>query len=136
MNQKDQLKLARTAFDKLYFLDNLDWTSHRERILDMCVEEEKGHRGFGCNFRQHHPHAASIKDVARSFVVKRIAEYLAGTPMPKGKDFLSIQRSCFYAAGLVHKHGEEIRKAWAGLDLDAIQSIDYVVLVSPEDKAA
>jgi hypothetical protein len=136
MNQTEQLKLVRTAFDRLEFLNDLTWTPYRERHLAMCIEEEKGHRGFGCDFRKHHPNAVGIKDAARSFVVKRIAEYLSGEAPPKGKDFLHIQRSCFYAAALVDEYGTKIREKWAGLDLAALSSLDYCVLVSPEDKAA
>ncbi len=126
MNSK--LKLIERAFIALEPLNNHDWTNHREAIFALCLEEEKGHRRG--DFAQHHtPDTINANQAARLFVVKRIAEYLEGCRMPRGKDYLHMQKSCFYAAGLVEKFRKEIRKAWNGLDMAALSSMDYCEFV-------
>lgn len=137
MSNKETIKLVTKAYQELAFLDNLDWTHHREELFRMTRDEEKGHRGWGPDFSKHHTSdTASIADCARLFAVKRIAEYLSGTPMPKGQDFLHIQKSCFYAAGLVDEYGEKIREAWKGFDLDVLKELDYCAVVHVREEAA
>jgi hypothetical protein len=63
------------------------------------------------------------------FAVKRIAEYLTGQRMPRGRDFLHTQRSCFYAAGLVDAHRKVIRKAWRKLPIAELAELDYCEFV-------
>lgn len=132
-NQKQTLSIVRQAYDDLEFLNNKTWTRYRDNLLAECVAEEKSHRGFMSEFNRSHPNASGVTDCAKSFAVKRVAEYLTGTKFPRGKDFLHIQRSCFYAAGLVDEFRKEIRKAWRKHDLKALCEIDYVKLVSPEE---
>lgn len=126
---KTKLKLIREAFDRLAFLNNIDWCNHREKLHELATAEEKSHRGWGPEFAKYHPGAISAADAGRLFAVKRVAEYLNGERMPRGKDYLHFQKSAFYAAALVHKHRKEIRKAWRGLDVKAIGALDYCEFV-------
>ena len=83
---RQQIKLAREAYDALEPLSNITWQSYREQLLKMCIAEEKDHRGFMPDFRESHtPETASVIDAAKLFAVKRLAEYLNGDPMPKGR---------------------------------------------------
>lgn len=137
LTRAQKLKLTREAFDRLHVLNNIDWNSHREKIHALCCEEEKGHRGWGPDFAKYHPTAASVSDCARIFTVKRIAEYLIGERMPRGKMFLHCQKSAFYAAGLVDEYRKQIRKAWRGLDVKELAALDYCEFVSePKEVAA
>lgn len=131
LSHKSTVKLANSAYDKLQFLDNKSWTSHRERCFQLAREEEKRHRGAGPSFAIHHKGAASIADCARQFVVKRIAEYLLmdRSKWPTGRDLIHTQPSALYACGLADEFGDEIRKGWAGFDLNQLASLDYCVLV-------
>lgn len=135
LTRAQKLKLTREAFDRLHVLNNISWSSHQEKLLDLCSEEERGHRGFAPDFAKHHHGAASVRDCARVFAVKRIAEYLSGHRMPRGKDYLHYQKSCFYAAGLVHEFRKEIRKAWRGLDVKALTELDYSEFVRVKEAA-
>lgn len=132
-----QIKLAREAFGQLAFLNNESWTSHREKLFALCKAEEKEHRGFMSGFTEAHTtDTASVADCARLFAVKRIAEYLTGDEMPKGKDYLHIQASCFYAAGLADEFGDKIiREAWKGFDLQQLRELDYTTIVKVKEAA-
>ncbi len=132
MNTIESIKLANKAYDALAPLNNISWTSHREKLFTLCKEEEKDHRGFLPEFQRHHTNdTASVADAARLFAVKRVAEYLCGEEMPKGKDFLHTQTSCFYAAGLVDAFREKIQLLWneAGIDARAVRQLDYTQIV-------
>ncbi len=130
MNTQDTLKLARKAFDALQPLNDIDWTHHRDALYNLCKAEEKGHRGWGPDFAQHHTSdTASVSDAAKLFAVKRIAEYMNGEKPPSGKDFLHIQKSCFYAAGLVDEYREKLASYWSGFDIATLAQLDYCALV-------
>lgn len=130
MDTKDTLKLTRKAFDALQPLNDIDWTHHRDALHDMTKAEEKGHRGWGPDFAQHHTtDTASVSDAAKLFAVKRIAEYMNGEKAPSGKDFLHIQKSCFYAAGLVDEYREKIAGYWQAFDVATLAQLDYCAVV-------
>jgi len=131
MNTNNEtIKLARKAYDALEPLNNIDWTSHREKLFAMCKAEEKDHRGFLPEFNAHHTqNTASVSDAAKLFAVKRVAEYMLGAKMPIGKDFLHIQKSCFYAAGLVDEFRDRITKAWEKLNVEELNKLDYCNIV-------
>lgn len=132
MNTKETVKLARKAFDALQPLNDIDWTHHRDVLFSMCKQEEKGHREWGPDFYQHHTEdTASVGDAAKLFAVKRIAEYMLGEDFPKGKDFLYIQKSCFYAAGLVDEFRDRIDMLWskAGLNIEQLNELNYTTIV-------
>jgi len=127
--QRSTVKLVNSAFSTLDFLNNKSWVNHLEKVFKMAIFEEKQYRSG--DFAKHHPNALCAADCARSFIVKRVAEYLQGATMPSGKDFLHMQPSALYCAGLVDEYRTEIMEAWTGQDLPALASIDYVQLVSP-----
>lgn len=127
MTTKEKVKLVDAAFSALHPLANITWSNHPQELLRMCIEEEKKHRGY--DFSRSHPHAVSVATAAKLFAVKRLAEYLTGHRMPKGKDFLHTQRSCFYAAGLVDAHRKIIRKAWRKLPINELAELDYCEFV-------
>lgn len=129
MNTKQKLQLIRDAFNRLAFLNNVARGGYLDRLHAQCVEEERGHRGFGHDFAKYHPGAVSVTDAARLFSVKRIAEYLNGERMPRGKEFLHVQKSCFHAAALVDEFRKDIRRAWRGLDVKALTELDYCEFV-------
>ncbi len=134
MNTKEKLALIETAFGRLHVLNNISWTNYREELLALCLDEEKRHRGG--DFREHHtPDTVSANVAARMFAVKRIAEYLSGERMPRGKDYLHTRKSCFYAAGLVDDYRAEIRKAWKGLPIGELASLDYCEFVKVKGEA-
>jgi hypothetical protein len=128
--QSPAVKLVLSAFSKLHFLNNKSWRSHREIVLKMAIAEEKQHRSG--DFAKYHPNALSVSDCACALIVKRIAEYLQeGAKMPSGKDFIYMQPSALYCAGLADEFRSEILESWTGLNIPALASIDYVKLVSP-----
>jgi len=130
MNTHPQIRLARKAFDALQPLNDIDWTHHRDKLHDMCKAEERSHRGFLPDFNEYHtPDTATISDAAKLFAVKRVAEYMQGEEMPKGKDFLHIQKSCFYAAGLVDEYRDRIEKLWADFDMQELNALNYTDVV-------
>ena len=127
MTTKEKIKLVETAFSALYPLENITWTNYPQELFRMCLDEEKSHRGD--DFNRSHPNTVSIAIAARMFAVKRIAEYLTGQRMPRGRDFLHFQHSCFYAAGLVDAHRKIIRKAWSKLPVQELADFDYCEFV-------
>jgi len=129
---KTQLKLIDQAFTRLEFLNHHTWTHYADNLLDQCKEEEKGHRGTGGDFAKYHPNACTITEAAKMFAVKRVAEYLTGQKMPRGRDYLHTQKSAFIAAGLVDEFRKDIRKAWRGLDVAELAALDYCKFVRPE----
>lgn len=130
---KNQIAIIEDAFSRLQFLDHKSWSSPVSKMLDACADEERRHRGSGDSFKRCHPNAISIPQAARLFAVKRVAEYLQGERMPRGKDFAHMQTSCFHAAALVDEYRKDIRKAWRGLPVAELAALDYCKFVSPED---
>jgi len=123
------VKEIRAAFDKLVWAFDHHHNNYAKELLEMCEREEKGHRGWGADFGSYHPKAASARDCARAFAVKRVADYLLGDKFPTGKDFMHIQRSCFLAAGMVDEFKANIEIVWKDVDLYRLAAIDYCQLV-------
>lgn len=132
--QKEMIKTVGLAFDALSHVFYNKNTNFAEAMLQCCITEEKGHRGFGHDFAQHHPNAATIRQCAKMFCVKRVAEYLLNPDYPKGADFLHFCKSAFWAAGIAQEFGEEIKQAWSSFNLQELNELDYVMFVSPEKK--
>lgn len=130
--QKLALKLVGQAAKALELVFYSKTTNHAKELFGLCEQEERGHRTWGPEFAKYHPNSASVKQCARSFGVKRVAEYLLSQEYPKGQDYLHTQKSCFIAAGIADEFRDEILKAWASLDLKAIAALDYCLLVNPE----
>lgn len=124
MNAKTK-KLINEAYSALYVLNNITWTPYRDQLFELCRDEEKRHRGHG-----DRAWGATVNDCARMFVVRDIVQYLTGkTEVPPVKFYLSCKKSCFMAAALVENYREEITKALAGHDLEAIAALDYVEII-------
>jgi hypothetical protein len=130
-------KQVRDAFDKLQwaFDHTKDWATV---LLDECAAEERGHRQWGQDFAKYHPTAASVKDCARVFACKRIADALIDGPAkyPKGKEYLHCQKSWFTACGIAEEFETEIRKAWADVDLHELAALDYCDFVTAKEPKA
>ena len=45
--QKELIKIINKAYDDLYILDNITWTSYRKDLLKHNIKEERSHRNFG-----------------------------------------------------------------------------------------
>lgn len=134
---KTKLKLINEAFDALRWAFDHCSPNHAERLLDLCKEEEKGHRGFMPDFAKYHTaKTIGVTQAAKLFAVKRVAEYLEGERMPAGKDYLHFQKSAFYAAGMVDEYSKEITTAWTNFDLAALASLNYTDFVKVKTEAA
>jgi hypothetical protein len=126
------IKVSRKAFDLLSYVFDSANVNHADDLLRMCMEEEKGHRGFMDGFNRCHPDAASVKDCARMFAVKRVAEYLLkDRRFPTGQDFLHTQKSCFQAAAIADEFGDKVRAAWDCYSLERLAEMDYCDVVRP-----
>jgi hypothetical protein len=124
MNAKTK-KLISEAYSALYVLNNITWTPYRDRLFELCRDEEKQHRGHG-----DRSWGATINDCARMFAVRDVVSYLIGeSKAPTAKDYLSYKKSCFMAASLVENYRAEITKALEGHDLKAIAALDYVEII-------
>src|SRR5437868_15511232 len=59
----ESIKLACLAYEALQPLNNISWTSHREKLLSLCKAEERDHRGFMSDFTScHTADTASVSD--------------------------------------------------------------------------
>jgi hypothetical protein len=136
-NHKKMIETTeRSARELAYALDSLTWTKYFGDLVEMCLAEEKAHRGgIGGTFAQHHRHAPGPVTTARWWAVHRIGEYLNGRAAPGGADFLHCQKSIFQAAAIVAECGDQCRAAIekAGTTPEYLAGLGYCVLVSPED---
>ncbi len=130
MQTQPIIKSVRKAFDALHVLEQISWTHYQSEYFDLCKAEEKSHRGFLPDFNTSHTlDTAGVTDAAKLFAVKRIAEYMNGEKPPSGKDYLHIQKSCFYAAGLVDEFRDKIAETWASFDISELAELDYCKIV-------
>jgi hypothetical protein len=128
--QKETVKRINTAFNKLYKLDNINWTPHREILFKMNRDDEKKHRNISglSSYRD----AASVSDCAKLFTVHHIAESLLNPNQYTIKDTLHIRKSCIYAQALVNNYEDKIRAAWIDEDIEYLANLDYIELVNYE----
>ncbi len=128
MNNK--LKLINDAFDALRWAFDHCTINHAEKLLKLCKEEERGHRGFMDGFARCHPGAIGVTQAAKLFAVKRVAEYLQKRDsFPSGKDYLHTHKSCFIAAGMVDEFSSDIQKAWQSFDVQELAALNYTDFV-------
>ena len=103
-----ETKLIKEAYGSLaYVLNSQDWTLHGKVLFDVCYSESKNHdrwRGGMKNSR-----GISVTTEAKYFAIRRIVEYLRGDEAPDPKCYISMQKSCFYAYGLIHRFPELLR---------------------------
>ena len=127
MNKKETIKLINEAYYKLDCLNNISWTKYRDRLFDMNKTSEKQHdRG--------RPEGTSkgitITEAAKLFTVVWIAEYLTeAKKAPDAKDYINVRAEAFYAYSCAMQYKAEILKAWEGMDIESIASIDYADLM-------
>ncbi len=128
MNTK--LKLINDAYDALRWAFDHCTINWADKLLDLCKEEERGHRGFMDGFNRCHPDAIGVTQAAKLFAVKRVAEYLQKRDsFPSGKDYLHMQKSCFLAAGMVDEFSSDIQRAWQSFDVQQLAALDYTEFV-------
>lgn len=124
-----EINKAFEALRGIFYSANVN---HADKLFDLCRAEEKGHRNWGPEFAKYHPGAPSLNDMARMFAVKRVAEYLSGEEYPSGDDYLHMQHSCFYAAGIAEEFGNQICVVWAEFGLSELAALDYTDYVKAQ----
>ena len=122
MDKKQALKLINTAFDRLECLNNITWTTYRDNLFDLHKKEEKQHDNLRPSGTSR---GLTITESAKLFTVCWIAEYLLSQKAIDAKDYINVRASAFYAYSVAMTYKTEILKAWEGLSLEDIASLDY-----------
>ena len=130
--QKEIVKRVSQAYSKLYVLNNIKWTSFRDKLFNMNKQDEKKHRTSFDNWASNHKDACNISDCARLFVVHNIAESLLNKSKYTIKDLLGIRLSCLYSQSIVENYREIIETAWKDEDINYLSNLDYISLVNFE----
>ena len=130
--QKEIVKRVNQAYSKLYVLNNIKWTSFRDKLFNMNKQDEKKHRTSFDNWASNHKDACNISDCARLFVVHNIAESLLNKSKYTIKDLLGIRLSCLYSQSIVENYREIIETAWKDEDINYLSNLDYISLVNFE----
>ena len=130
--QKEIIKRVNQAYSKLYVLNNIKWTSFRDKLFNMNKQDEKKHRTSFDNWASNHKDACNISDCARLFVVHNIAESLLNKSKYTIKDLLGIRLSCLYSQSIVENYREIIETAWKDEDINYLSNLDYISLVNFE----
>ncbi len=134
MKTRDINRIVDSAYSALYPLNNIKWTAYRDRCAAMAESEERDHRR-GKPDSVTLPKGASVKAAARLFVVKRIAESMAGVGhQPTIADVISYQSSAIYAASLVANYRDVIAEAWKDQDYASLASLDYCEFINDGKK--
>ena len=128
-DQKEIVKKVNQAYSKLYVLNNIKWTSFRDKLFDMNKQDEKKHRTSFNDWASNHKDACNISDCARLFVVHNIAESLLNKSDYTIKDLLGIRLSCLYSQSIVENYRDTIEKAWKDEDINYLSNLDYISLV-------
>jgi hypothetical protein len=123
--------LTREAWDALQ-ASPLNDRRYLAQLYRLALADEKDHRNFMGNFREYHPHAASVNDCAKQLCVTWLAKFVTGAATFHLKDLISSKVSVNYAASIAENYKAEILEAWKGFDLTELAGIDYVKMVSPE----
>jgi hypothetical protein len=120
-------RLASEAYSALDVLNCLGSSAYRDRLFDVCADEERRHRKYAPEgFR--YPKAATVANAARLFTVKYIVDALLGERYGI-KDVLYLKPSVIYAQAIAENFGPEIRRALEGFDLRELCAMDYVTFV-------
>lgn len=131
------VKQISEAFERLEWAFDSHNVNHATKLFEMCLADEKGHRGVLPDFaRCHTIDTISARQAAKLFAVKRVAEYLRGDKLPEIKDYLHTQKSCYYAAAMALECRGEILKEWKDQDLNALADLDYCDYVKTVKQAA
>ena len=126
--QKEIVKKVNQAYSKLYVLNNIKWTSFRDKLFNMNKQDEKNHRAIG-DWVSNHKDACNISDCAKLFVVQNIADSLLKKSKYTIKDLLGIRLSCLYSQSIVENYKDTIEKAWKDEDINYLSNLDYISLV-------
>lgn len=130
-----ETKLINEAWQKLeYYLNHQDWTSHGDQLLNLTLEESKGHDRFRGGERN--TRGISVRTEAKFFAVKRLVDYINGDDAPDPANYISTQKSCFHAYGLVRRFSEGLTELHAQKKelFDMVASWDYCDLIKAEDR--
>jgi hypothetical protein len=136
-SQKKTLATVTTAARALALVDNTTSRANFRALVALCAAEEKDHRGFMGSFRECHPFAPSVQQVALFFAVHRIGQYLASDKLPDVADYLYLQKSAYHAAAMVSGYADFLYAQLAKVGISAAQlaALDYSTFVSPEEVA-
>lgn len=127
MAKTEAIKLINKAYDRLECLNNISWTKYRDELFRQNKEGEKRHQALTPDGITN---GLSITEAAKLFTVNWVAEYLTEEKKaPEASEFINMRSEAFYAYSLSVKYKKEILKAWEGLDLKAIASLDYAELM-------
>lgn len=126
-------KTINAAFDALRGVFYSHHYQYADQLLALCRDEEKSHRGFMPDFNKAHTlDTIGVTQAAKLCAVKGVAEYVSGAAIPKGRDYLHIQKSCFLAAGMADEFEDKIRAAWASFDIVELAALNYTDFVKIE----
>lgn len=137
MKNKETNLIKETWRDIAYEFESIDWTNYGKQLLDMTMEESKGHDRFRGESIER---GISVLTEARYFAIKRLYEYRFLNQKLDPKDFCFTQKSCFYAYGMAHH--ERFIDTWKKLDakkdlfenMETIASWDYCDLIREDDR--
>jgi hypothetical protein len=124
MTKAEARKIIAAAFGAITHIQDGFYTV-AERLQDMNAASEKQHRNGRAGF------GLSVREAARLFTVRHLAEALEKPDRYSIDDILSIRTECLYAQAYAKKHAPEIRTSWlrAGVNMADILALDYADLV-------
>lgn len=113
-------------------LDPLEWGNLADGLLKLTTEESKNHNRVRPD---HCRNDMGISLESKYFAVLRVTEYLTGSRAPKVEDYISTQKSCFYAYALVSRHKDTLMM-WLKENPCAWQLLlwDYAIMVDPTNQ--
>lgn len=123
----DAKRAALALIERAYSALGADDTeSERNKLLAICVAEEREHR------RHHEGEKWNITRAqsARMFAVRSIAQSLLQPDRYTVADVLACKESVIYAHALTLRYRDRFAKALDGFDLEALAALDYVALVN------
>ena len=127
MTKIEAIKLINKAYDCLDCLNNISWTKYRDNLFDHHKREEKQHDQIRPEGTQR---GITITEAAKLFTVCWIAEYLTQSKRaPEASEYINVRPTAYYAYSVAMTYKKEILKAWEGLDIKAIASLDYAELM-------
>jgi hypothetical protein len=126
MTRAEQIKLIHGAFTALARAQiPASWGFADEKLFGMNLKTEREYRRGRTGMK------LSVKDAARLFTVKHLAEALENPDRYTVADIISIRSECLYAQAYVAQSGPAIRAAFegAGISIADLLVLDYSALV-------
>lgn len=134
-----ETKLIKETYDILQeSFNNISWNNYGNEYLNLCLAESKDHDRFRGGLEN--ARGINLITEARYFAIKRLVECLDGY-VPNLKNYISTQKSCFYAYALVND--ERFHDTWSMLNtkhtkliesMRLIAEWDYCDLIKTEDR--